>query len=284
MNYLGTTVSDAISVTEIFTVLRPDLSKSHPGRGEAHYFPEIIYLSRGQHTLLIDGTEYTLTEGQMIIYAPNAYHMSLLRPKLAEAFILTFEARSEFLPSLYNRVITLNANQRRNLTSIIEEGVGYFCGRDPSEGIAGMMLKSGLDSSMLWGLKKRIELFLIDVYKTETEATQSRSKELRWNEEFTYAVEFLQAHLTDSLTLSQIAEGCSMSISKLKLLFRQKAHMGPINYWNELRIEEAKRLIRKSDLNVTQISEQLGFASIHYFSRLFKKVAGVSPTEYANNK
>jgi YesN/AraC family two-component response regulator len=51
-----------------------------------------------------------------------------------------------------------------------------------------------------------------------------------------------------------------------------------------LKIKEAKRLIREGQMNFTEISEFLGFSSIHYFSKLFKKPTGKSPSEYAKQK
>ena len=92
MAYMGTILSDALSVSEIYTVLRPDLTVHFPGHGESHPFPEIIYLSRGQHTLLIDQKDYTFCEGQMIIYAPNSFHQASPNhpPVQADAAILTF--------------------------------------------------------------------------------------------------------------------------------------------------------------------------------------------------
>ena len=285
MQYMGTEMSDAISVSAIYTVLRPDLTSHYPGRGEAHPFPEIIFLERGRHCLRIDGVDYTLGAGQMLIYAPNSYHESGgIRPVLAEAAILTFDATSDFLPSLYNRVLTLTQHQKQMLGAIIDEGVGYFCGREARDGVGGMMLREGVAPSRLWGLRKQIELFLIDVYKAETDAGLGRGKTARWDAEFRDAVAFLQENLAASLSLSQIAAGCSMSVSKLKLLFREKAGTGPIDYLIKLRIERAQHLIRKGEQNFTEIAEALGFASLHYFSRQFKRVTGMSPSEYADTR
>ena len=106
-------------------------------------------------------------------------------------------------------------------------------------------------------------------------------KAARWSAEFEAAVEFLAAHISENLTLAEIADGCSMSVSKLKMLFREKCSGGPINYFNSLKMEKAKEMIREGKLNFTEIADRLGFASLHYFSRLFKKITGLSPTEYA---
>ena len=51
----------------------------------------------------------------------------------------------------------------------------------------------------------------------------------------------------------------------------------------DLKLKEAKRLIRESSLNFTEISELLGFNSLHYFSRLFKERVGMTPSEYARS-
>ena len=59
--------------------------------------------------------------------------------------------------------------------------------------------------------------------------------------------------------------------------------MGVIEYFSMLKIKSAKHFIRMGSLNFTQIAEQLGYTSIHYFSRQFKKLAGMTPSEYASS-
>lgn len=66
---------------------------------------------------------------------------------------------------------------------------------------------------------------------------RGHGREARREAEFADVTEFLQAHLSEPLTLEHIAVGCSMSVSKLKLLFREYAGTGPIDYLINLRIE-----------------------------------------------
>ena len=56
-----------------------------------------------------------------------------------------------------------------------------------------------------------------------------------------------------------------------------------MEYFFRLKVEAAKEMIRMSQLNFTQISERLGYSSIHYFSRQFKKTTGMTPSEYASS-
>lgn len=58
--------------------------------------------------------------------------------------------------------------------------------------------------------------------------------------------------------------------------------LSPNAYINQRKISKAKELMLYSELNVSQIAESLGYQSIHYFSRLFKKVVGIAPTDYVS--
>lgn len=281
--YRGTALSDALSVTEIYTVLSPDLVKNYPGTGESHPFPEILYLARGEHTLLVDRERHTLREGQIILYAPGSYHeASDVRPTLADAFVLTFECTSPLLLPLYNRAITLTARQRTMLDAFFAEGVQYFEGRAPDDTVRGMVLRAGVDERALWGLRKQIELFLLDL--SEREAPPKSKRELRHDAEFAAVTDFLGKNLATPLSLSQIALAAQMSVSKLKLLFRERTGSGPIDYLIRLRIERAEELIREGEYNLSEISERVGFSSLHYFSRTFKSITGVSPSQYAKRQ
>ena len=71
--------------------------------------------------------------------------------------------------------------------------------------------------------------------------------------------------------------------SQLQKLFQQKTGLGIIEYFSNMKIETAKEMIRTGHMNFTQISEQLGYTSIHYFSRQFKKITDMTPSEYASS-
>ena len=56
-----------------------------------------------------------------------------------------------------------------------------------------------------------------------------------------------------------------------------------IELFLQMKIEFAKQLIREDQMNFTQISDFLGYSSIHYFSRQFKKITGMTPSEYSSS-
>ena len=94
-------------------------------------------------------------------------------------------------------------------------------------------------------------------------------------------LDYLDQNLGENITITSLCAKFNLSPTYLKRLFREKVADSPIHHLILLRIAEAKRLIREEEQNFTQIAELTGFNSIHYFSRSFKAVTGMTPSEYA---
>lgn len=277
MNYKGMPIAELVSVTEIVTVLKKRFVW-HTGKrsgGEAHDFPEMIYIVKGAYTPSLDGKSYALQEGDLLTYAPLAYHKGA-RLEDADVFILSFKGKGTLLESLYNRVLSLSYEEKERLFAIVEKGLRAFEPHPAEAQLGGMRLKEGVDPFVLQEMKRELELFIISMAIRLTDAPHGEGSEERGIVE-----RYLREHIGESLTLAEIAEESGMSVSKLKLLFRGDAEGGAVHYHLALKIEEAKRLLREKQYNVSEIAERLGFSSVHYFSRLFKARVGASPTLYA---
>ena len=96
-------------------------------------------------------------------------------------------------------------------------------------------------------------------------------------------VDYLEAHLGGHVTIEQVCRENLIGRSQLQKIFREQSGLGIIEYFSLMKVNAAKQLIRTNKMNFTQISEQLGYTSIHYFSRQFKKVTGMTPSEYASS-
>jgi YesN/AraC family two-component response regulator len=93
--------------------------------------------------------------------------------------------------------------------------------------------------------------------------------------------DYMRSNLSRNLTFDEISETFYMSKTRLKILFKETMGIGMMQYFNLMKIEEAKSIIREQAYNYTEIAERLGYSSIHYFSSRFKKATGMPPTEYA---
>ena len=94
------------------------------------------------------------------------------------------------------------------------------------------------------------------------------------------AVEYINRHITEDISIDQICAECHLSKYHFCRLFKQKTGVTVMEYILKTRIVMAKDLLREGKLSVTEISEVCGFSSISYFSRSFKNETGVSPLQY----
>lgn len=92
--------------------------------------------------------------------------------------------------------------------------------------------------------------------------------------------EYIRGHLSEKLTLADVAAVFNFSPNYLSQLFGKYGDSGFVEYITEARIAAAKEMLEDGDLKVYEIAEKLGFESSFYFSKVFKKVTGLSPREY----
>ena len=100
---------------------------------------------------------------------------------------------------------------------------------------------------------------------------------------FNLIIKYLKDNLHTHITIEQICKEHSVGRSYLQKIFKSYCDLGIIEYFSYLKIQEAKELIRMRSMNFSEISEKLGYSSIQYFSRQFKKITGMTPTEYSNS-
>ena len=282
MEYSGVVLPNLISVNEIMSVYDFDFSKILTGkRGESHNFPEIIYIYEGEHKLLLNGHLLEMKAGDMVIYAPMAFHQGQKRTSEAKALIISFRCSFEPMEEIYNRVITLTEENRARITELIEGSLSMFRRAGEKSKRWEMRLREDSDIYEAEIIKKKLEIFLLSVYSENRQKNKNISG--KHQKEGIAVAEFLKENVRENFTLEEIAERNAMSVSKLKKVFRECFGCGPVAYHIDMKIEEAKRLFFEEKYNVTQVSEMLGFRSLHYFSRLFKSKLSVSPSEYVRS-
>ena len=108
--------------------------------------------------------------------------------------------------------------------------------------------------------------------------------EPRYQDITSQAIAYMKQHLSRKIGLEEIASHCATSVSHFCLLFRRSTSHTPVEYLNNLRIQQACQLLDLTTLKISEIAEQLGFSDPFYFSRVFKKSIGQSPKEYRKQK
>ena len=110
---------------------------------------------------------------------------------------------------------------------------------------------------------------------------RQNSKTLEKDQETIDAViHYMRENIERKLSLLELAEHVGLSSSRFSLLFQKKAGYPPLAYLNQLKIQKACHYLDFTDMKVNQISPRLGFEDAFYFTRMFTKIMGVSPTDY----
>ncbi|NOU91704.1 response regulator [Paenibacillus sp. LMG 31456] len=97
-----------------------------------------------------------------------------------------------------------------------------------------------------------------------------------------HAKQYIEGHFHENITLDSIAKTVYVSPVYLSFLFKQVEAINLTEYLTEVRLEAAKKLLTSSSLRTYEIANQVGYQDEKYFSRIFKKKLGLSPTEYRN--
>lgn len=92
--------------------------------------------------------------------------------------------------------------------------------------------------------------------------------------------DYLDAHYTEKITLDALSERFYINKFYLTRVFKEQFGQSVTTYLMQLRITQAKRMLRFTDHSVESIAQECGLSDANYFSRLFKKVEGVPPGEY----
>lgn len=97
-------------------------------------------------------------------------------------------------------------------------------------------------------------------------------------------IEYIDAHLTEDLSVSEIAASISMSQYHFTRLFKQSLGVAPYQYVIQRRVAFAKQLLASPNLSITQVSQQIGFYTPNQFSHFFRRHTGLSPKEYQQGR
>lgn len=98
------------------------------------------------------------------------------------------------------------------------------------------------------------------------------------------AVQYVQEHFREQLSMTEVSNRVSMNYSLFSTLFKQYTGVNFVNYLQNLRVEEAKRLLDTTVWRVYEIGRHVGFADDKHFLKIFKAVTGFSPTEYRKTR
>lgn len=233
--------------------------------GESHDFWEIVYVMSGAVECTEDERIYRLTEGNMVLHAPMEFHKIRSADGTSpHVLVLSFESTGQLPVSLGEGVFLLSPQEREEYESIFRrvyalrggQAKGQFAAQECADSMASFLVR------------------LSEAHSARTQLSHSRDAQM-----YQWLVTLMTERVSDNLVLEELAAQIPVSISYMKVLFRRYAGIGPKTYYSRLRCTEAIRLLR-SGLSAAETAERMNFSSPSYFSVFFKKMTGMTPSEY----
>lgn len=123
-------------------------------------------------------------------------------------------------------------------------------------------------------------LFLAQLYRWGMELETAERAQTMYLQKIQFAIEYINLHLNEPLSISELSGRFSISERHFRQLFRQVTGKSPKSYQGELRLNKCAHLLNTTELSIQEISENLGYYSQYQLSRDFKKFFGVSPSDY----
>ena len=283
MKYFGTRLKHDIVIDRLYTVHYFEYKKGFEFTGERHDFWEFVYADRGNLTVTADDKKIVLRQGNIIFHKPNEWHnVSAPDGVPPNVVIVTFSCTSSSMKFFENKMLTVGQEQKMLISKIISEYLNSF--DTPLNDFYTNKLARKKPKKI--GSEQLIELYICELllsFVRNDPATKQKSTVHARHEDILLdnVLAYMDEHISERLNVNQIGSHVGKNNTPVEKIFSEHFGCGIIDYFIRMKIDLAKRYLRDENYTVTQIADMLGYSGVHYFSRQFKVVSGMTPTAYA---
>ena len=265
--YKGVDLNDIFRITALYTAFSADFPSTYSFSGEYHNFYELVYVTEGSIGVTAGNDIYILHKGQSILHEPMEFHR-IWSENNTNPSVIIISFGADNMPGYSSKVFNPDNSSRINeVFSLISSG--FVITDDHVTAIN--------DASASVQAIKALELFLLEsISQSPGKRELVKSASAR---NFSKIIRTLENNIEKNLSVSDIARMCNMSENSVKKTFSRYLGTGIMNHFNKLKITVAISML-ENGLTVREISEALGFQNQNYFSTVFKRIMGKSPTEY----
>lgn len=228
----------------------------------------LIYCIKGKGWISEGGNKYAVKENQYFVIPPDVAH-SYASDSTDPWSIYWVHFAGELAAYFYDTIGSAKTISPSNLDRI-EDRIQLFL-----EVIRNLEMGYGMENLQYANV---CLLHFLSSFKFLSQFRQIR----RIDDEDTVAnsISFMKKNLDERHSLESLASISGLSVSQYSLLFRKKTGRSPMDYFTNLRMQGACRLLDNSTLRIGEIARRVGYNDPFHFSRIFKQVMGLSPLHY----
>jgi AraC-like DNA-binding protein len=286
-NFKKQLLKNHILINGVYTIHYFKYGKNFKYPKEKHNFFELVYIDSGNAIIIAENSTFELKQGQAFLHKPNDLHTIYTNNDFANSAIITFECKSKDVYSICGQVLDFNNEQKSLLNKIINEAKSSFS--DPLDDLElkRMNKRSSAPYAGEQIIKNCIELLIISALRNTYQHKNVHSPLVKgpYNPLVVEIMRYLDTKLDNAehITLEDLSIKTGFSKSYIKTKFKQELNKSIVQFFIDMKIEKAKKLLCQENKTVNEISYELGFNSVQYFCRQFKMRTNMSPSTYANS-
>ena len=247
-----------------------------------HYHPEyeLTYIVKGNGYRIIGNTYENYKDGDLVLLGPNLPHTWTGKAIYKESFeAVVIQFSKEFIGAF------LGFEEAEQIKKLFENSIRGISFDANSKLIDSIMTLTELD-----GMNKILRLISVLHELSQTKykliapntfhTIVSKKSEMRINE----VCLFIQKNFNTAISLKKVANQIYLTESNFCKFFKKATGKTYSDYLNEIRINEAARLLLQTDKTISQISFECGFETLSYFNRVFLKKKNKTPSVFRNEK
>lgn len=278
MNRIPFPIKKIITIKSLYSAFDVIYDKDYAFPGEQHDFWELVFVVDGTLGVAEDERVYELTKNQIIFHKPFAFHRLWNAGNTPlSLIIMSFEALGKSSNQLSNGVFNLSPMDYHLLINTLDEAKACSFFPIDSADPCGSYTYSEEDSISIQCIAAHLELLFLHLLRQSTSNTAQNKSISAKN--YKKIVRTMSEHISENLSVTDIAGLCDLSISNMKKTFSMYSGIGIMSYFNKMKITKAISLF-KEGMSIVEVSNKLGFSNQNYFSTVFKREMGVSPMMY----
>lgn len=260
-----------------FEIVYRSGSNSFPVNPHTHNALEIYFTLTDLPDVLLNDTVSSVPKGSLIVIPPHHIHQLFNQKQpVYDRYIITISNTwlsnvLEYSKNLMSYVtvsnkptiIHLNETQDKQLQQMLKEYIDYKRDSSLADYADFFRILDSVDKIITTGLNAKTDIRLIS-------HSQKHVNEI---------IAYINSHLTEELSLEKIAAQFYLNKDYINRLFKEHTHASIGHYIAVQRASLAQGLLAKG-YSVTEVQEQMGFSSYAYFFKFFKKMTGISPSQY----
>lgn len=285
-SYVKTNLQSIINVSKIVTIHYYEFDKNFVFEGESHDFWELVYVDKGQIEIRQGDNDIILSQGEIAFHKPNEFHSVKAYNSAPNFFVISFVCQSPAILYLEKYYTLLNKKLKPFLSAILLEAENTFeipkndpllkkLKRKDNVVIGGeQLIKTYLEQLLIYIVREITKLNKVDLFPNKESMETHLVTEIK---------NYVEEMIFKPFRVNELCENLGYSKSYLSRLFNEQTGDTIASYAVKRKIAKAKNLIGEQSVNFAQISDILAFDNPQYFCRVFKRITGITPTEYKNS-